>query len=113
MIKVVAFLRRNRNVSREEFIHYWKTVHAPLVKEKLPRLKRYVGNFPIGIAAAPGFAQPEYDALIETGFDTVEDMQWALSSASFLTEARLISSARAMDLARTEAMVVEEIVIER
>jgi hypothetical protein len=31
-VKLVFTLRRKPGMSREEFQHYWKTIHAPLVR---------------------------------------------------------------------------------
>ena len=45
MIKHISFIKRHANVSREEFRRYWEEVHAPLVREALPTLRKYVGNF--------------------------------------------------------------------
>jgi uncharacterized protein (TIGR02118 family) len=111
MIKIVAFLRRNPTMSQEEFVHYWKTVHVPMVKNKLPGLVKYIGNFPVGVRSDPNLVVPDFDAIVELGFDSVESMKAAMSSPSFLSEERQISSAKLMDLGRTETMVVEEIVV--
>lgn len=44
MIKLTYCLRRKPGMSWEEFSEYWRTVHAPLVKERAEVLgiKRYV-----------------------------------------------------------------------
>jgi uncharacterized protein (TIGR02118 family) len=110
MIKIVAFIRRNPKLTQEEFVHYWKTVHVPLVKRTLPGLVKYIGSFPIG-AATGGTKQPDYDALVELGFDSMASMQAAMSSPGFLSDERQISSAKLMDLDRTESLVVEEFVV--
>lgn len=111
MIKIVAFIRRNPKLTQEEFVNYWKTVHVPLVKQRLPGLIKYTGSFPIGVKSAPEAIVPDFDGLVELGFDSVESMQKAMSSPSFLSEDRQISSAKLMNLSRTESLVVEEFVV--
>lgn len=111
MIKIVAFIRRNPNLTQEEFVHYWKTVHVPLVKKRLPGLIKYIGSFPVGVKSAPEAIVPDFDGLVELGFDSIESMNAAMSSPSFLSKDRQISSAKLMDLSRTESLVVEEIVV--
>ena len=111
MIKVVAFIRRNPNLTQAEFVDYWKNVHVPMVKKRLPGLVKYIGSFPVGVKSAPEAIVPDFDGLVELGFDSVESMQKAMSSPNFLSEERQISSAKLMDLSRTESLVVEEIVV--
>ena len=51
MIKIVTFIRRNLNFTHEEFVDYWKNVHAPMCKSRLPGLRKYTGSFPTGDAS--------------------------------------------------------------
>jgi uncharacterized protein (TIGR02118 family) len=111
MIKVIGLLRRNPQLTQEEFVRYWKTVHVPLVQKRLAGLVKYTGAFPIEVPSAPETA-PRYDGLVELGFETVASMQAAMSSALFLDDERKASSARLMDLTRTDTLVMEEIAIE-
>ena len=111
MIKIVALIRRNPQMTQEEFVHYWKTVHAPLVKKKLPGLVKYIGSFPSGVTSATEVVASDFDGVVELGFDSVKSMQAAMSNPDFLTEDRRISSAKLMDLEKTRSMVVEEVVV--
>ena len=111
MIKVIGLIRRNPELTQEEFVEFWKKVHVPLIKKCIPGLVRYVGNFPIGVTANSGTKASEYDAIIELGFDSISSMEAAMSSPAFQSDERTISSAKLMDLSRTESIVVEEIVI--
>ncbi|MDD3799892.1 MAG: EthD domain-containing protein [Novosphingobium sp.] len=45
MIKCVALLRKHPHVSREEFIEYYETKHAPLVLSLLPGIVEYRRSF--------------------------------------------------------------------
>jgi uncharacterized protein (TIGR02118 family) len=111
VIKIVALIRRNPNLTQKEFVEYWKTVHVPLVKKTLPGLVKYIGSFPVGVDSPAEASVADFDALVELGFDSVESMNAAMSSPGFLSENRQISSAKLMDLSRIQSLVVEEIVV--
>jgi uncharacterized protein (TIGR02118 family) len=113
MFKVVALIKRNPKLSREEFIHYWKTVHVPLVRPMLPGLVKYIGSFPVSDEAAPGSgtSAATFDGMVELGFETREALEAAMSSPLFMSEERQRSSAALMDLVRTQTLVVEENVV--
>jgi uncharacterized protein (TIGR02118 family) len=70
VIKLVFCLRRQRHLSREEFQHYWRTVHAPLVAERARRMGvvRYVQSHTFDDAAGPSSARrspPPFDGIAE------------------------------------------------
>jgi uncharacterized protein (TIGR02118 family) len=113
MIKVVSLIKRNPNLTQEEFVHFWKTVHVPLVKERLPGLKKYIGSFPVATGPAPGSGTQElvYDAVVELGFDSLEALNAAMTGPGFSAADRVASSAKLMDLTQTRTMVVEENVV--
>lgn len=109
MIKIVSFVHRNPEFTREQFVEYWKTVHAPLCKKLLVGLRRYVGSFPTG-DRAPG-KEPPYDALVELYFDDVASMEAALNGPLFQTDERRASSIKFMDVERSENLILEEIIV--
>ena len=113
MFKVVALIKRNPKLTREEFINYWKTVHVPLVKPMLPGLKKYIGSFPVSAEPAPGSGSAAcvFDGIVELGFDTREALEAAMATPLFMSEKRQQSSAALMDLTITQTMVVEENII--
>jgi uncharacterized protein (TIGR02118 family) len=96
VIKVVALLRRRPDLSRAQFLDYWRTAHAPVVGE-LPGLRRYIQNHPIehrnewpydGSAelwfdsvgdVARAFAGPAADAMREDERSFVESIEWFLA----------------------------------
>ena len=110
MVKIISFIRRNPDFTHAQFVDYWKNVHAPMCRDLLPGLRHYVGKFPTG--DGHGGREPDYDGLIELGFDDVESLRAALSSPSFQTAERKASSAKVMDDDRTEHLIVEDCVIE-
>lgn len=107
MFKVYSFIRRNPDMTRAEFVDYFKTVHAPLCKDLLPGMRHYNGNFSVGEEAMPGFKHAGFDAVIDQGFDTVEALQAAIRGPAFAIPERVASSHRFMDMSQTVLMVTE------
>ena len=70
MIKCFAMIKRNPNLTQDEFLRHWKEVHAPIV-EQIPGLRRYVQSHPVKI---PGVIS-EIDGIAETWWDNVESFQ--------------------------------------
>jgi uncharacterized protein (TIGR02118 family) len=112
MIKVVALIRRNPDLDPEAFRRFWNETHVPLIKQRLPRLIKYVGSFPTVSAGTvePG-VEAEYDAIVELGFADRAAMEADMNGPGFQAPDRVASSARLMDLANTRAMVMEEVVV--
>jgi uncharacterized protein (TIGR02118 family) len=71
MIVSFGFLKRKKGLTREQFLHHWEKVHAPLVVSKnIPELRKYIQNHPAkGID--PEF-ESDIDGIAEMGFDCVE-----------------------------------------
>lgn len=45
MIKNIALLKRKEGLTRDQFIEYYETKHAPLILTLMPGIERYVRNF--------------------------------------------------------------------
>jgi uncharacterized protein (TIGR02118 family) len=76
VIKVLVAIHKKPGMSRQEFVRYWREVHAPLA-EKMPGVRRYVINPAI---EAPGRGEPSFDGLAELWFDDVAAWEAALAS---------------------------------
>ena len=63
MVKIIALIRRNDDLSYEEFIDYWQNHHAKLVAQ-LPGLRRYIQNPALNL----GSKRP-YDGCVELWYD--------------------------------------------
>jgi len=74
MVKLVAVIRKREETMPDEFLRYWREVHAPIVA-RLPGLRRYVISPAIGRGAGP-----EYDGIAELWFDDRESLERALAS---------------------------------
>jgi uncharacterized protein (TIGR02118 family) len=108
MYKVIALVRRKAGIDPEEFAHYWKTVHAPLVRTTLPGLRRYVLNI-----ARPGRdgETPAFDGLVELHFDDRDSAERALSSPEWLGASRRASTDAFLDLDTIVSIRADEYVV--
>ena len=85
MIKIVYCIRRKPSLSHEEFLAYWKNVHAPMVVEHQAtlRIARYVQTEPVDhplsarVERRQSLQEP-YDGVAELFWATEEDLRHAL-----------------------------------
>jgi uncharacterized protein (TIGR02118 family) len=68
-------LPRRQDLSHEEFLDFWRSVHLPLTMA-LPGLRRCVMS---EVVAAPGGELP-CDAMVELWWDTIEAVRDAIGS---------------------------------
>lgn len=74
MIKAVIFIKRRKDLTREEFKDYWLTNHVKLEQENVEKnwVRKIVASFVLeGIDGA----EPPFDGMVELYFDSVEDMK--------------------------------------
>jgi uncharacterized protein (TIGR02118 family) len=80
MLKLILLFRRKPGMSREAFIDYYETVHAPLSVEKIPGIALYRRSY-VEPGAAP-FGHPTteagFDVVTEIGFERQEDYDAAV-----------------------------------
>ena len=79
MIKYVAFVKKRKDFTREQFKDYWLTKHSQLEKIVLEKtaVKKIVANFTTGMG---GPNEPPFDGFVELYFDSIEDMQAMIKS---------------------------------
>ncbi len=105
MIKVIVVLHRRPDLSREEFVRYWREVHAPLA-EKMPGVRRYVIN-PTAEAFAMG--EPSFDGVAELWFDDAAAARGAFASpAGVATTRDVVNFAQPQ---KVQIVIAEEIPI--
>lgn len=87
MIKLSFCLHRLPQLSRDDFQSYWRNSHAPLVKRHRAalRIRRYVQchalTLALNDAIRAGRSAPEmYDGVAELWWDSLEDLQAAMTS---------------------------------
>ncbi|MCD2184984.1 EthD domain-containing protein [Rhizobium sp. GN54] len=101
--------KRKQGRSVDDFQAYRRDVHAPLLfaipEAKL--IRRFVISYPI---AAPNWPEPSYDALVETWFDSVEDIDALFFSENFLTKVDP-DHINFIDLSTAQRIVSKELVV--
>ena len=112
MIKVSVLLKRKPGMSVEEFHHYWKDVHGPLllsVPELMRYIRRYVQCHAIAetFAGTPGAAS-EYDGIAEMWGDSLDDVRRALAEPRYMEVIRP-DEEKFLDLANCVFIVTEEV----
>jgi uncharacterized protein (TIGR02118 family) len=119
MVHLIFCLRRLPHLSRQEFQHYWRDTHAPLVKAHAATLgiTRYVQAHTIdppgtqGIAAARGAPDP-YDGVAEIWLD-LETLQSAINRAGAMEAGRILleDERRFIDLANSPIFITQDNVV--
>ena len=83
MIKMIITIKRRADLSHAEFVRYQREVHRPLLMS-IPEAARYIRRFVVSYPVpAPGYSGPDYDAVVEAWFDTVDDMNALYFSDNF------------------------------
>lgn len=80
-IKCIDFMCHHPEMSIEEFQHYWREVHAPVVAG-LPLLRRYVQSHVRSGAYAKG-RRPIYDGFESKWYDTADSMVQTTASTDY------------------------------
>ena len=78
-------IKRRPGMSYDEFVRYQRETHRPLlmsIPEAAQYIRRFVVSYPV---TAPGYSGPDYDAVVEAWFDSLEDMDALYSSGNFTT----------------------------
>jgi len=112
MIKVLAFLKSRPGMSRDDFIRYYETRHAPLILSIAPQVRDYRRNFLLteGAILAPGAAAPDFDVVTELWFADRAAFAAAMSAFTDPVNAQRIAAdeENLFDRSRTRFFVVEE-----
>ena len=117
MIKLVFCLRRQAQLTREEFQRYWLEHHGPLVRKHAAalRIQRYVQTHTLGgpiteaLRASRG-APEEYDGVAEIWWRSEQDLTEATASQAGRAAGQelLEDERRFIDLAHSPLWVCQE-----
>jgi len=121
MLKIIICMKRRPEMSRAEFVRYWKEDHAKVMAEVsgLMGVRRNVHNYAITTAIdeqlrkGRGTEMDDYDGIAETWFDSLEALTAATSSEEGRRAAQLLAEdeARFIDFSRSKIFFVEENVV--
>jgi uncharacterized protein (TIGR02118 family) len=103
MIKVIAVLHRRAEMSREEFVRYWREVHAPMA-QGMPGVRRYVINPAVEAFAMGG---PSFDGVAELWFDDAAAARAAFGSPVGVATTQDV--AKFAQPEKTQIVIAEEI----
>ncbi len=112
MVKMIAFLKRNPALTREEFSRYWRDHHAPLV-QSVPEFRRYLRKYVqchIASGAGPVGAAADYDGVAELWFDSAAEMAKAFAEPRYLETVRP-DEKKLLDFDKVLVCVTEEVPI--
>lgn len=106
-VKFIALLTRKPGLSRDAFIAYYETSHAPLILRLTPTIALYRRNFRV---EAGSFGSPvEFDCVTEIGFASAADHAAALARWAEPAVAAEVAAdeANVFDREKTRMFVVE------
>ena len=117
MIKLVYCLRRRSELSRDEFLKYWRETHAPLAAKyaEVLKMRRYVQchslDTPINAGLQASRGGPEgYDGVAEIWLDSLDDLTASTATPEGREAARILleDEKRFIDLAHSPMWLCEE-----
>jgi uncharacterized protein (TIGR02118 family) len=85
MIKLIYCITKKAGMTDEQFVNYWRNVHAPL-GARIPGVRKFVQSRRINVAGDKN--QGDFDGMVELWFDSVEALlaarqspEWKASTA--------------------------------
>ncbi len=117
MIKFVMCITRRSDISRQEFLDYWKNKHGPFFMENADAMnaKKYVQSCTIDTPLNEGLREsrgmmPEFDGVAEVWFESEEALMAGMSSpeGQKLGAALLEDEGNFIDHSKSSAFIVEE-----
>jgi uncharacterized protein (TIGR02118 family) len=84
--KLLSFLKRRQDLTAEQFIAYWRDVHAPLMQEQSNfwrHVRRYIQNYAISGSDSPIGLPDTHNGVSELWFDSPEELRAAFSEPDF------------------------------
>ncbi|MGB3410025.1 MAG: EthD domain-containing protein [Microthrixaceae bacterium] len=108
MVKLFAFLRRNPELSFQEFVTHWREKHGPLIRDEptlarhIVRYEQHVRHRPEQISGSEGV-----DGVAVQWFNSIDDFVGFISEPAY---AELIApdEKRMLDMDRVEFVITEE-----
>ena len=65
MIKMIITIKRRAGITHEEFVHYQREIHSPLLMA-IPEASQYIRQFVVSYPIlAPDYSGSDYDSVVE------------------------------------------------
>lgn len=74
MHKIIALISAKPEISRDDFIDYYESNHAPLIKSLLPMITEYRRNYLFNDLVPYSTHEPDFDVLTELLFNSDETL---------------------------------------
>lgn len=93
MFKVFVLIKRKKGMSRQDFIEYYESKHAPLGASKVPNLKKYVRHYLTPYSNDVYRAEEElpFDVVTEICFDDEKEFEKGMRYLTAAGTAEIIS----------------------
>ncbi|HTO01115.1 MAG TPA: EthD domain-containing protein [Microthrixaceae bacterium] len=108
MVKLIAVLRRNPELSFEEFVTHWRDNHGPLIRDE-PSLARHMVRYEQHVRHRPEAISgtEDVDGVAIQWFNSIDDFVGFISEPKY---AELIApdEKRFLDMSRIEFVITEE-----
>jgi uncharacterized protein (TIGR02118 family) len=112
MIRFLGFYKRRPDLTHEQCLHHWKTVHGPLIA-RTPGgdryLKKYIQHHLSKDPAGPG--DFPYDCFSEAWFESLEARE-AFVALRHVQNEVIPDEQNFLDLAATRWMVIDDLVLQ-
>ena len=110
MIKSIGLLSRRPELTHEQFVTHWLTVHGPLARA-VPGVKRYVQSHIVGERTRPDIPTLGTDAEIDGIAELWYDDRDAMARAGATPEMKRLQDDGALFIGRIKSFIVDEKVI--
>ncbi|MGB6056862.1 MAG: EthD domain-containing protein [Microthrixaceae bacterium] len=108
MVKLFAFLRRNPELSFQEFVTHWREQHGPLIRDE-PTLARHIVRYEQHVRHRPEpiSGNRGVDGVAVQWFNSIDDFVGFISEPAY---AELIApdEKRMLDMDQVEFVITEE-----
>ena len=97
MIRLTALLKRNPDLSHDEFVDHWANQHGPLIRDNPALARHFVRYEQHPLAEDQSFAVGGYDGMAIQWFHSMDDMVAFVSEPSY-AESVMPDERRFLDL---------------
>ncbi len=108
MVKLFALLRRNPELSFDEFVEHWRNSHGPLIRDE-PTLARHIVRYEQHVRHRPDQLSGgrDLDGVAVQWFNSIDDFMGFISEPAYSS---LVApdEQRMLDMGKVEFIITEE-----